>query len=133
MGIFMLFHIEPSNGLAIYDQIVRQVKFAVAGGALKPGEMMPSVRELARDLAINPNTIARAYRALRDDRVIDPVRGTGLEVAAGAWEQCRAERLKLIRERIRQVLIEAKQSRLEIREVRALIEKELADLERDKG
>jgi GntR family transcriptional regulator len=129
----MLFHIDASNGLAIYDQIVRQVKFAVAGGVLKPGEMMPSVRELARDLAINPNTIARAYRELRDDRVIDPVRGTGLEVAAGACEQCRTERLNLIRERIRQVLIEAKQSRLETREVRALIEKELADLERDKG
>ncbi len=93
----MFFHIDPHNGLAIYDQIVRQVKFAVAGGVLKSGELVPSVRELARELAINPNTIARAFRQLQDDRVLEPVRGTGMEVATGAGERCRNERLKLIR------------------------------------
>ena len=60
----MFLHIEPTNGLAIYDQIVRQIKFAVAGGGLPPGEMAPSVRELARELAVNPNTVARAYNQL---------------------------------------------------------------------
>lgn len=123
----MLFHIDPSNGLAIYDQIVRQMKFAVADGVLRPGELVPSVRELARDLAINPNTIARAYRQLQDDRVLQTVRGTGLEVAGGAAERCRSERLKLIRNRLRQVLAEAKQSKLDVRELRALIDKELAN------
>ena len=121
----MFFHIDPHNGLAIYDQIVRQLKFAVAGGVLKSGELVPSVRELARELAINPNTIARAYRQLQDDRVLEPVRGTGMEVATGAAERCRNERLKLIRFRIRQVLVEAKQSRLDPRELRELVEKEL--------
>ncbi len=90
---------------------------------------MPSVRELARELAINPNTIARAYRQLQDDGVLEPVRGTGLEVSAGASERCRSERLKLIRGRIRQVLTEAKQSRLDFDGLRALVEKELAALE----
>jgi GntR family transcriptional regulator len=126
----MLFHVEPHNGLAIYDQIVRQIKFAVAGGALRPGELVPSVRELARDLAINPNTIARAYRQLQDDRVLETVRGTGLEVAAGALERCKNERLKLIRARFKQVLAEARQSRLDKRELRELVEKELSALER---
>jgi GntR family transcriptional regulator len=121
----MFFHIDPHNGLAIYDQIVRQLKFAVAGGVLKSGELVPSVRELARELAINPNTIARAYRQLQDDRVLEPVRGTGMEVATGAAQRCRDERLKLIRARIRQVLVEAKQSRLNVRELRELVEKEL--------
>jgi GntR family transcriptional regulator len=125
----MLFHIDPSNGLAIYDQIVRQMKFAVADGVLRPGELVPSVRELARDLAINPNTIARAYRQLQDDRVLQTVRGTGLEVASGAAERCRSERLKLIRNRLRQVLAEAKQSKLDVRELRALIDKELAGIQ----
>ncbi len=127
----MFFHIEPHDGLAIYDQIVRQVKFAVAGGLLRPGELVPSVRELARELTINPNTIARAYRQLQDDRVLDAVRGTGLEVAVGARERCRAERLKLIRVRLRQVLTEARQSRLEPRELRELVEKELSAIERE--
>lgn len=124
----MLFHIDPHNGLAIYDQIVRQMKFAVADGVLRPGELVPSVRELARDLAINPNTIARAYRQLQDDRVLQTVRGTGLEVAGGAAERCRSERLKLIRNRLRQVLTEAKQSKLDVRELRQLIDKELAGI-----
>ena len=56
--------------------------------------MVPSVRELARELAINPNTIARAYRQLQDDGVLVSVRGTGLEVATGAGERCRNERLE---------------------------------------
>jgi GntR family transcriptional regulator len=125
----MLFHIDPHNGLAIYDQIVRQMKFAVADGVLRPGELAPSVRELARDLAINPNTIARAYRQLQDDRVLQPVRGTGLEVATGAAERCRNDRMKLIRARLRQVLAEAKQSKLDVRDLRQLIDKELSNIE----
>jgi GntR family transcriptional regulator len=127
----MFFHIDPHNGLAIYDQIVRQIKFAVASGALKSGEMIPSVRELARELTINPNTIARAYRQLQDDAVIQSVRGTGLEVATGAGERCRSERLKLIRTRLRQVLIEAKHSRLDPRGLRELVEKELSSIDKE--
>ena len=80
----MFFQIDFGNGLAIYDQVVRQIKFAVAGEVLKEGELVPSVRELARELTINPNTVARAYRQLQDDGVLTSVRGTGLAVAAGA-------------------------------------------------
>src|SRR5262245_778432 len=127
----MFFHIDPHNGLPIYDQIVRQIKFAVAGGVLRSGEMVSSVRELARELAINPNTIARAYRQLQDDGVLVSVRGTGLEVATGAGQRCRDERLKLIRTRLRQVLTEAKQSRLDPQGLRELVEKELRTLEKE--
>ena len=56
----MFFQIDFDNRLAIYDQVVRQIKFAVAGAVLKEGELVPSVRELARELTINPNTVARA-------------------------------------------------------------------------
>ncbi len=126
----MFFAIEFSDGLAIYEQIVRQVKYAVAGGALKPGELVPSVRELARELAINPNTVARAYRELQTDRVLDTVRGTGLEVASGAAERCRNERIKLIRARLKQVLAEAKRSGLDGDELRALVDKELTAIEK---
>jgi GntR family transcriptional regulator len=122
----MFFDINPHNGVAIYDQIARQVKFAVASSALRSGDLVPSVRELARELGINPNTVARAYRQLQDDGVLDNVRGTGLEVAKGAAERCRAQRVRIIRQRLRHVLEEAKQSQLELSEVRALIEKELA-------
>jgi GntR family transcriptional regulator len=126
----MFLSIDPHNGLAIYDQIVRQVKFAVACGALRKGELVPSVRELARELAVNPNTVARAYRELQGEGVLSPVRGTGMEVADGADRRCRGQRLELIRARLRQVLVEAIQSQLDVNELRALVEQELAAAER---
>src|SRR3972149_6319559 len=114
----MFLHVDAKNGLAVYDQIVRQVKFAVADGALGPGELVPSVRELARELAINPNTVARAYRQLQDDGVLTSVRGTGLAVAAGAGKRCRDERIELIRARLDQVFAEARQSRIDPQKLR---------------
>jgi len=127
----MFFKIDPANGLAIYEQVARQVQFAVAGDVLKPGELVPSVRELARELAINPNTVARAYRQLQDHGVLESVRGTGLAVAAGAGGRCRTERVKLIRQRLRQVLVEAKQSRLDPGQLRELVHAELAAVEQE--
>lgn len=122
----MLLHVDVGNGLAVYDQIVRQMKFAVADGALRSGELVPSVRELARDLAINPNTVARAYRQLQEDGVLETVRGMGLSVAATARRHCQAERTKLIRARLRLALEEALHSGLEAADVESLMQSELA-------
>src|SRR6188474_1161497 len=129
----MLFHVDIRNGLAVYDQIVRQVKFAVADGALRSGELVPSVRELARELAVNPNTVARAYQQLQSEGVLDSVRGMGLAVASGADKRCRAERLKLVQGRLREVLLEARQSGLELADLRQLIDEELVAIDRRIG
>lgn len=124
----MFFSIDPSNGLAIYDQIVRQVKFAIASEAIQPGELVPSVRELARELAVNPNTVSRAYRELQSDDVLATVRGTGLEVTRQAPRRCRDARVKLIRQRIKAVVQEAAQSMLDPDEIRELVSQELEEL-----
>ena len=126
----MFFSINPTNGLAIFDQIVRQLKFAVASGTLLPGDMVPSVRELAKELAVNPNTVVRAYRDLTNEGILEAVRGTGLNITADAVKHCEKERLALLRERIRHVLEEAHSSRLEFDEIRSLVEDELTRLER---
>ncbi len=127
----MFFQIDLASELAIYDQVVRQVKFAVASEVIKAGELVPSVRELARELAINPNTVARAYRQLQSEQVLDSVRGTGLAVANGAAKRCRGQRVDLIRARLREVLAEAKQSRLAVDQIRNLIHDELAIVEQE--
>jgi GntR family transcriptional regulator len=127
----MFFSIDPSNGLPIYEQVVRQVIYAIAGEALHSGEMVPSVRELARELTINPNTVSRAYRQLQDDGILESVRGTGLAVAGGAIQRCRDSRVKFLRERLQQVLAEAQQSRLDWGELRGLVESELAGMKRE--
>ena len=124
----MFYHIDPANGLPIYDQIVRQVKFAAANERLRPGELVPSVRELARDLAVNPNTVARAYRELQAEGIVATVRGTGLELTPQAPNRCRQDRVQLIRQRIGQALEEAFQSELALDEIRTLIDDELTQL-----
>ncbi len=126
----MFLHIDPSNGLAIYDQIVRQIKFAVAGGGLPPGEMAPSVRELARELAVNPNTVARAYNQLQAEGVLTSVRGMGLAVAPGADKRCRNDRVRLVQARLDEVLFEARQSGLDAAEVRQMIDEALVSLDK---
>ena len=118
----MFFKIDPGNGVAIYDQIVRQIKFAVADGAVTSGELVPSVRELAKQLAVNPNTVSRAYRQLQDDKILSSVRGTGLLVANGAAAKCRSARQRIVQNRLKDVLNEAARSGLPESDVRELIE-----------
>ena len=124
----MLISVDPQNGLAIYDQIVRQIKFAIASEAVLPGELVPSVRELAKQIAVNPNTVARAFRELQAEDVLETVRGMGLAVTKAAQKKCRADRVLLISERRREVLTEAQHSQLELEEIRQLTETELGRL-----
>lgn len=118
----MLYHIDPSNGLAIYEQIARQVKFAVAQGALRTGDLVPSVRELAQKLAVNPNTVARAYRDLQVDGVVEPLRGEGLRIARQAAERCRKDRAKLLKDRLTTAILECRRGGLSPSEIRALFQ-----------
>lgn len=129
----MFLRIDAHNGLAVYDQIVRQVKFAVADGTLSAGEMVPSVRELAKELAVNPNTVARAYRQLQDEGVLTQLRGTGLAVESGAKRGCQADRKRLIRERLNDVLVEAHISGLTDDEIQELFAAELSAAKRQRG
>lgn len=126
----MFLFIDAHNGLAVYEQIVRQVKFAVADGVLSAGDLAPSVRELAKDLAINPNTVARAYRQLQDDDVLTPIRGTGLAVASGARRACQSERKRLIRARLHDVLLEAHSSGLDEAQIHSIFKTELVSARR---
>ena len=121
----MLRHIDAQNGIPIYEQIVRQVTIAVADGSLAPGEHVPSVRELAGRLAVNPNTVVRAYRDLQVQGVLVPIRGTGLSVATDALKKCQDQRLNLIQDRVRGVLEEAWRNRISLVELRAICDAEL--------
>ena len=126
----MFLHVDPDSDLTICDQLVRQIKFAIATGALPPGELAPSVRELARELAINLNTVSKAYQHLQAEGVLESVRGMGVAVAAGAVKQCRAERMRLVQERLRETLWEARQSGLGAEEIQKLIAAEMPSIEK---
>lgn len=72
-----IFTVDPRSGVPLYLQLIEQVKRAVALGALTAGEQLPTVKSLALDLTINPNTVARAYRDLERDGVIETSPGRG--------------------------------------------------------
>src|SRR5690242_2235344 len=122
----IILDLNSADERPIYGQIADRVKFAVAGGALRPGELVPSVRELSKQLVVNPNTVARAYRDLQAEGLLEPVRGMGLQVAEGAVDRCRAARRETVRNRLRLVLDEARQSRMDPSEIDAIFREEMA-------
>ncbi len=128
----MFFKINPSNGVPVYEQVSRQIMFAVASGAIGTGELIPSVREMARELAINPNTVARAFRDLQDQDILLTVRGTGVSVAKGAKAKCIAARTRLIRDQIRSVFEEARQSQLSDDELQEIVDAEIQNSKKKK-
>jgi GntR family transcriptional regulator len=122
----LLLDLNSGDGRPIYGQIAERVKFAVAGSVLRPGELVPSVRELSKQLVVNPNTVARAYRDLQAEGLLESVRGMGLQVAEGAVERCRAARRELVRQRLRRAIEEARQSNLDPDEIEAMLREEWA-------
>ena len=122
----MLFAIHPDGAVPIYEQIVAQVIYGVAAGTLEVGTFIPSVRELAEQLLVHPNTVARAYVELERAGVVTPRRGRGMEVTPDAPDACKARRKELVRGHIRQALREAVASVLAPEEIRKLVEEELA-------
>ena len=124
----MFFSIDPSSGVAIYLQIVRQIKFAIAEQTLRPGHLLPSVRQLSQQLAVNPNTVARAIGQLQSDGVVESLRGRGVVVCKGAVAKCRKERKAIIAESIGEVLTEALHGGLTDEDIRQIIDQKLSSL-----
>lgn len=90
----MLFRIHPDSGTPIYVQLMEQVMHAIETGALRPGEQLPAIRALAEDTVTNPNTVAKAYRELEHEGVIELRQGLGAFVRAGVSSAREAEAIK---------------------------------------
>jgi GntR family transcriptional regulator len=86
------FHLDLQSGVPVYRQIIDQVRGAIASGALTAGYQLPTVRQLAVDLAINPNTVVRAYRELELGGLLDSQQGTGTFVSGQKIPRADAER-----------------------------------------
>jgi GntR family transcriptional regulator len=99
----MLNHIDPKSALPIYRQIMDQIRRSVAAGVLAPGDQLPSVRELAAQLLVNPNTVARVYRDLERDGLLETRRGQGTYIASDATALIESERRRLIADQLEAV------------------------------
>lgn len=103
------FEVHPSSGVPIYLQIVEQVNALVAGGHQQPGEMLPSVRQLASELGVNHMTISKAYSRLESDGIVEHVRGKGMQLKANSVNTSLAERQAELKPLIAQAVVRARQ------------------------
>ncbi len=93
-----MLRIDPGDAIPIWKQIEEGVRRLVASGALSPGGGVPSVRDLARDLRVNPMTVSKAYQRLAEAGVLEVRRGEGTFVAATPPAMARGERARALRE-----------------------------------
>ena len=103
----MGFQIDTKSGVPFYRQIVEQVKFGIARGSLQPGDQLPTVRQLAVDLSINPNTVVRAYRELEIEGVIDTHQGSGTFVGNRKPQVDELERQRMLDQILTELLARA--------------------------
>ena len=113
--------VDPRSGVPIYLQVIEQIKRSVALGILGSGEQLPTVKQLALDLTINPNTVAKAYRELERDGVIETSPGRGSFVKSnGTTETTKTAATDVAREVIEAAVREAKSVGLRADEIRSL-------------
>lgn len=120
----MLFAVRPESPVPIYEQITTQIVFRIAAGDLGPGELVPSVRDLAQRMLVNPNTVARAYQDLERLGVLEAKRGRGMEVTDAGPALCDQRRRAIVCERLRDVLREAVAGGLTVEDVQELVQQE---------
>ena len=114
----MFINIDASSGLPIYLQIVGQIKAAIATRRLAPEDPLPSVRQLATELRVNPNTVARAYLDLEIEGVIYKRQGHGTFVSAQGVEMSKRERRRAVVRRLEKAVVESVHLGLDEEEMR---------------
>ncbi len=101
-----MFIINPSSSQPIYEQVIAQVKENILRGALREGEKLPSVRELAEITRVNPNTISKAYKILEQDHIIVTLRGRGTYVNQDLDIKTDTTAVKDIEHKLKNIIIE---------------------------
>ncbi len=124
----MLLFIDVKSGVPIYDQIVQQIKDMILHGDLKPDEMLPSIRSLAKELRISVITTKRAYEELEREGCIYTVPSRGCFVAAKNIDRIREQKLTEIEEHISQIVLLAKDCGLSRKELSDMLATGLEEL-----
>jgi GntR family transcriptional regulator len=120
----MILRLSPSSGVPVYLQIIEQVKHAIATGGVNAGEQLPSVRQMAEDLLINPNTVARAYRELEQEGIIELKHGAGAFISESIAPPSKS--IHKAQAVVKSAIEQLASFNLAEEEIRRLIENELA-------
>jgi GntR family transcriptional regulator len=123
-----MFQLNPNSGVPIYRQLIEQAQRMIAGGQLKPGDELPSVRELAIEQAVNPMTISKAYSLLEAEGLLVRQRGKPMQVAPRPESgNDAAENAVHLHPEFAQLRLAARQLRLSDRQLVAALKKYLSD------
>ena len=121
--------VSPSSGVPIYLQLMAQIKHAVDIGAIREGEQLPTIRKVAEELAMNPNTVARAYRELEHEGIIEVRHGSGAFVAETRASTAKIAQIRKAAEVLRHAIESATGLGLSESELRRVFEDELSRLQ----
>ena len=124
----MLFRPNPASGVPIYLQLMEQVKHSIETGALRPGEQLPGIRPVAEQLVINPNTVAKAYRELEHEGVIELRHGAGAFVSVNGPAKKLTDRMRTAQTIVAAAIEKLRDRGLTDEEIRRLVEAHLAGL-----
>jgi GntR family transcriptional regulator len=128
----MMFHIDSKSGKPVYLQLVDQVRYAAASGALRPGDALPSIRPLAGELRVNRNTVAKAYAELESRGVIQTITGKGCFLKKNESPLTKQVRHKLLLAKIDEAVVTAHQMQVGSGDFLGLIEERVLFFERKK-
>jgi GntR family transcriptional regulator len=117
-----MIQIDPRSSTAIYEQIIQQMKELCLKGVLKPGEKLPSVRELSTMIIANPNTVSKAYKELERQGIIETLRGRGTYVSENAQKTLDEGKMEMIKEQLKPLIIDAVYAGVDIEIIHKWIE-----------
>jgi GntR family transcriptional regulator len=128
----MRFGLDLKTGVPVYRQIIDQVHAARASGALRPGDRLPTVRQMAVDLSINPNTVVRAYRELELTGALTTHQGTGTFITMARVEQSAEDRERKLDQLVAEFVARAGREGFTVKELRSRL-KEIVNQENGHG
>ncbi len=117
--------IDHDSDVPLVEQIVRGIRLSIANGELQPGVELPPVRQLANDLAVNLNTVSRAYQTLQSSGLVRTARGRGTRVTNIKEEESKQSSKSRINEAVRRTLADAKLANLQRKEIEVILAKQL--------
>ncbi len=129
----MMYQVDFKSGKPVYLQLVDQVRYAAASGALRPGETLPAIRAMAQALRVNRNTVAKAYAELESLGIIDSIAGKGCFLKENVSPLSKEVRHKLLLARIDEAVVTAHQMQVGSDVLRGMVEERIRFFDRKKA
>ncbi|MCD7032668.1 GntR family transcriptional regulator [Metabacillus sp. GX 13764] len=114
--------IDPRSSTPIYEQVIQQMKELCLRGVLKPGDKLPSVRELSTIIVANPNTVAKAYKELEREGIIETLRGRGTFVSETATIKLDEGKISMLKDQLKTLIVDAVYAGIDVDDIHEWIE-----------